>query len=108
MFIVDPNRTFVRTVTVYIPSGKTAFTKATFEAKFKQLSEDQIKEMQDDDKRLLDEVLIEVHGVGDAEGNELSGADAVDLIKRDTSASAAAVSEYINSTVSKNRRLKNS
>jgi len=110
MFKANPNRTFTRTVTVYTPSESNpkAHTKGEFRAEFKQLSESRIEELQQEgDSKFLDEVLLGAREVGDENGDELPSDQAVQVIKEDSCAAAATVSEYINSTIRKNATRKN-
>lgn len=108
MFKVNPNREFDAVVKVYTPTPNGGHTQGQFKARFRQLSEKRIQELRDEsDSHLLDEVLLSVSEVGDADGNELPGDEALELIKDDSCAAAAAVSHYIKATVGKNAQRKN-
>lgn len=108
MFVVDPDRKFTRKVAVFTPTENGGHTKGEFKATFKMIADDRIEELRNaSDREFLDAVLVGVDGVGDAHGNALESDVAVDLVKSDSCACAAAVAEYIDSTVGKNRRRKN-
>lgn len=110
MFKLSTNDTFKRNVTVYVPTDDGE-TKGTFKARFKRLPQSRIDEVLeimvdgDSDRGLLDEILVGVEGIADANGNSLPDDDStLDLVKDDACARAALVTAYFKAIQGKNQR----
>jgi len=109
MFKVQKNSIFKRQVTVITPTDDGE-TKGTFTARFKRIPHSQIEAAMssadvDADLTLLDKVLVGVEGIADEDGNPLpDNDDTISLIKEDSCARTATVSEYFAATIKKNQR----
>lgn len=110
MFKLSSNTTFKRQVTVVTPTD-TGDTKGTFTAQFRRLPQSRVDEVLtnavegDTDRGLLDEILVSVEGIADAEGNELpSSEETLKAVMDDACARVALVASYFDAIQKKNAR----
>lgn len=100
MFKINTQRTYRYPVSVTIYDGDQE-VEGTFKAEFKAVPRDEII----DDQPLLDQVLVDVHGleVTGKEGKVLAGDELLAAVKVDPAISLALVSAYQDSYAKKNR-----
>jgi len=110
MFKLSSNTTFKREITVVIPTDEGS-SKGTFTATFKRLPQSRIDTLVDDqsdeggDRQLLDEILVAVDGIADANGDPMpSDEKTLDMVKDDACARVALVTDYFHAIQSKNQR----
>jgi len=110
MFKLASNTTFKREVTVVIPTDDGT-SKGTFTATFKRLPQSRIDALVSDgeedggDRALLNEILVAVDGIADANGDPMPSDDkTLDMVKDDACARVAMVSEYFHIIQAKNQR----
>ena len=110
MFKLQTNPTFKRSVTVVTPTDN-GDTKGTFTATFNRLPQSRIDQILadrmdgDSDSSILDEVLANVDGIADENGNAMpSNDETLNLVKDDSCARIALVSEYFSAITKKNQR----
>lgn len=104
MFKLNTSRTYKYPVTVNVFDGEKE-EAGKFTAVFKVLRNGQMQDPENADKRILDLVLVDVEGVevAGADGQPLQGAELLDALKDDPSASMALISAYNESVAKKNR-----
>lgn len=100
-FVIKKTNTFKEKINLMLPTDKPGVSeKADFIAEFKVITLDQLETIQDENTEnfnrvLLDEVLVSVNGIMDESGNEISGDDALDMVKNHIQACMAAASKYV-------------
>lgn len=104
MFKLNLSRTFRYPVSVVIFDGDKEVT-GQFTAEFKVASATDLKHPENENKRLLDIVLVGVDGVevSGADGKPLQGDELLTALKADPSVSTALVNAYQESITKKNR-----
>lgn len=92
MLNIKPTSSFTRDVHVSLPDG----SKGKFKAKFKYLSRDEFQALNDKglpDEDYLDEILLEVSGIGDGE-TEFPSEKQKEMVIGDLALSRATVREF--------------
>jgi len=104
MFKLNPTRTFRYPVSVVIFDGDKEVT-GQFTAEFRVLPATAMRDPENENKRLLDLVLVGVDGVEvpGKDGRPLQGDELLDALKADPSVSTALVNAYQESITKKNR-----
>lgn len=104
MFKLNTRRTYRYPVSVTVFDGEKEVT-GKFTAEFKVAPSTDLTAPENEGKRLLDLVLVNVYDieVPGADGNPLHGEALLDALKADPSASNALISSYQESITKKNR-----
>lgn len=106
MLKLNTTRTFTSAVTVHFVTEAGREESGKMKAEFKIIPTDQFQNGENDDKTLLDLVLVSVSNIEltDDKGDLLEGEALIEACKTDPSISTALVSTFTDKIVKKNRK----
>lgn len=107
MFKINQAQTFEERVEVHFPNGNGQFTKGSFVATFKRISEDEFKATSSD-QDVARAVLVSVSGIADDNDQEMPQDRAMESVLNDSCCVPAIARTYVEATRSKNLRRGNS
>ena len=107
MFKVNQAQTFDQRVEVHFPGNNGQYTKGSFVATFRRITEDEFKACVSD-QEVARATLQSVSGVADEDGNEMDSDKALEIVLNDSCCVPAIARTYVESTRSKNLRRGNS